>query len=111
MGQTVQLNLRLDAQVVQELEAMARRNRVTRTELVRNILLDGLCRRRLDSALERYREGEITLERAAMEAGLPLYDMMDEAARRGIRRAYTAEEIRQDAESLLRQVEGRRRMP
>ena len=105
MGQTVQLNLRLDPRVMQDLEAIARRDRVARTELARNILLEGLDRRRLDSALERYREGEITLERAAMEADLPLYDMMDEAARRGIRRAYTAEEIRQDAESLLRQAD------
>jgi len=104
MGQTVQLNLRLDPQVMQELETIACRDRVARTELARSILLDGLRRRRLNSALERYREGEITLERAAMEAGLPLYDMMDEAAQRGIRRAYTAEEIRQDAEFLLRQV-------
>jgi hypothetical protein len=60
-------------------------------------------------ALERYRRGEISLERAAMEARLPLYELIDLCQREGIQAPFTPEEIRLELQDLLALVDEEKR--
>ena len=100
-----QLNLRMDPGLLKELEEVARQEGVSRTEMARRMLVEGIKRLRVQRALERYRRGEISLGRAAAEANLPLYEMIDLALREKIPAPFTPEEIREEAKELLALVD------
>ena len=81
---TRQVNLRLEADLIAALEAAALDEALDRGMMIRKLLIRGLSRRRLDRAMELYQLGEISIGRAAEDAGVSHYDIMDEAERRGI---------------------------
>ena len=59
----------------------------------------------LENAVARYRKGQISLERAAMDARLSLYEMMDEMRRQGIPLDQTGpEEAREEIRALLTEL-------
>jgi len=101
-----QLNLRVDPSLLKELENVARQEDVTRTEIARRILVEGIERLKVQRALAKYRRGDISLERAALEAGLPLYEMIDLILREKIPAPFTPEEIREEAQELLTRASG-----
>ena len=60
---------------------------------------------KIEQAVSRFQKQEITLARAAEEAGLSLYEMMDELQRRGIALDQsTPEEARREIQTLLKQM-------
>jgi TDG/mug DNA glycosylase family protein len=81
---TEQVNLRLEADLIAALERAAREESLDRGTMIRKLLIRGLSRRRLDRAMEQYQLREISIGRAAEEAGVSHYDIMEEAERRGI---------------------------
>lgn len=81
---TEQVNLRLEADLITALERAAREESLDRSTMIRKLLIRGLSRRRLDRAMEQYQLGEISIGRAAEDAGVSHYDIMEEAERRGI---------------------------
>ena len=101
-----QLNLRVDAGLLKELETVARQEGVTKTEMARRVLTEGVKRWEIQQALAQYRRGEMSLGRAAAAAGLPLYEMMDLVQRERIPAPFTPEEIREEAQELLARVDG-----
>ena len=102
MARTVQLNVRLEADVVHELEKIAAAEALRRSDLVRKYVIEGIRRWKLEHAIGRYQRGEITLERAAVEAERSVYEMMEELRRRGIALDQsTPEEAREAIRKLL----------
>lgn len=79
-----QVNIRLERQLLDELDEMAVEESVDRAELARRLLRDGLKRERLMRAVRRYREGEVSAARAAEEARISLYEMLDRIHAEGI---------------------------
>jgi len=108
MARTVQINLRIETQVAHELERIAEAEALRRTDLIRKYLIEGIRRWKLEQAITRYQRGEITLERAAVDAGLSLYEMMDQLRRRGIALDQTTpEEAREAIIALLAREQSR----
>src|SRR2546428_3961087 len=58
--------------------------RLSRSEIARSALREGVRRLRMEKALARYLNLEFTLSRAAQYAGVPIRDMADLAAAKGI---------------------------
>lgn len=81
---TKQVNLQLEADLIATLERAAQEESLDRGTMIRKLLIRGLTQRRLDRAMEQYQLGEISIGRAAEEAGVSHYDIMEEAERRGI---------------------------
>lgn len=100
-GATRQLNVRVPENLIEELERIAAEEQADRASIVRRLLAEGLQRWRLEQALQMYRRGQITKERAAELAGVSIYDIMDELRQRGTVAQYTLEELREDL-ALLR---------
>jgi predicted HTH domain antitoxin len=84
MNQTVQLNLRIDAELARHLDRIAEQESLRKTDVARKYLVEGVRNWRLEQAIRRYQQEQASLERAATDAGLTLYEMMDELRRRGI---------------------------
>jgi len=95
-GATRQLNVRVPENLIEELERIAAEEQTDRASIVRRLLAEGLQRWRLEQALQMYRRGQITKERAAELAGVSIYDIMDELRQRGTVAQYTLEELRED---------------
>jgi hypothetical protein len=79
-----QVNLRLERELVDALDAIATTENVDRTEIARRILVDGVRRSRVDRALRDYAGGRVTAWKAAGDAGVSLYEMLDRIHEAGI---------------------------
>ena len=90
------LSVRVPREVREGLEELARLEGRDKAEVVREILVEGVRERRIEAALRLYREGKVTLWKAAELAGLSLWEMVEEAGRRGVPVQYGFEELMED---------------
>lgn len=81
---TEQVNLRLDEQLVRELEEMAEHEHLDRAALVRKVLVQGLARERLEYAIQKYVIREISLGRAAEIARQSPHEFLATLAQLGV---------------------------
>ncbi|MDQ3689671.1 MAG: UPF0175 family protein, partial [Chloroflexota bacterium] len=80
----LQVNIRLERDLLEELDEMAEAESLDRTELARRLLRQGVKRERIVTALRRYKEGEVSAARAAELARISLYEMLDRIHEAGI---------------------------
>src|SRR2546427_1056149 len=78
------LQVRVDEDEIEDLDELAQEMRLSRSEIARSALREGVRRLRTEKALARYLNLEFTLSRAAQYAGVPIRDMADLAAAKGI---------------------------
>ena len=81
---TVQVNLRLEPELIRNLQAAADAESLERGTMMRKLLIQSLSGWRLDHALRRYQAGEISIGRACEESGRSHWEMIELAQARGI---------------------------
>jgi predicted HTH domain antitoxin len=81
---TEQLNIRIDKNVVQEFEDLAKQEHLDRAALVKKALIDGLQQERLNFAVQKYALQEISVERAAEIAKISIHEMLAILSRLGV---------------------------
>ena len=79
-----QVNIRLERDLLDQLDELATAESIDRAELARRLLREGLKRERVHHALRTYREGEVSAARAAEAARISLYEMLDRIHEAGI---------------------------
>jgi predicted HTH domain antitoxin len=72
-----QINLRVSADVAADLDTLAEQSHVTRIDVARQILLEGIQQRKRDRAVELCRNGKLSKSRAAELAGISMWELMD----------------------------------
>jgi len=77
MSERYQVNIRLDRNLVEEIDRLADEDAIDRSEMARRLLGTGLAARRMRRALDDYRAGNATAWRASKIAGVSLYEMLD----------------------------------
>jgi predicted HTH domain antitoxin len=92
---------RLPQETLDEIEAIAKKEQVDRSELIRRLLDAALRQRRVDEAANAYRDGKVTLWRASEMAGLTLRGMMDVVKDRKILVPYSVEDLDRDLEYVM----------
>lgn len=90
------VTVRLPPEVLEEIEDIADRERIDRSEIIRRLLDRALALRRIDEAVVSYREGKVSLWRASEMAGLSLREMMDVLNERRVELNYGIEELERD---------------
>lgn len=93
--------LRLPEEVLEEIESLSREEGRKRSELLRELIGEGLREHRVERAVEAYRAGEASQGRAAELAGIPLSAFHRELKRRGVTLRTTPEELAEEAGDLL----------
>jgi predicted HTH domain antitoxin len=96
-----QLNIRIPKKLDRELEALAEVEHVAKIDMARQLLWEGIARRRQEVALKLYEQGQVSKNRAAEIAGLSLWDFTELAERRGVRWDYSLEEAKQELQRVL----------
>ena len=81
---TEQINLRLDRQTVAALERLAESQSLDRSVVVRRMLQDGIQRWQRNNALASYQRGDISIGRAAEEAGISVWEAIALAREAGV---------------------------
>jgi predicted HTH domain antitoxin len=89
----LQVNMRLERDLIDDLDDLARESSLDRAELARRLLRDGLRHERLELALRQYRRGEVSIGRAAEIARVSLYEIIDQVHDEGIPYALEASEL------------------
>jgi predicted HTH domain antitoxin len=93
------LQVRVDDEEIDDLDELAEEMKLSRSELARSALREGVRRLRAEKALARYLDLEFTLSRAAHYAGVTIREMAELAAARGIPFfRYSLDELRRDRE-------------
>ena len=97
---------RLPRDMLREVERLAKKLKVDRSELIRRLLDFALQQKRIEEAVRAYQEGKVTLWKAAEMAGLSLREMMELARVRKIAVSYTIDDLRRDIEYVRRKTRG-----
>jgi len=93
------LQVRVDDDEVQDIDHLAEDLNLSRSEVARNALREGMRKLRIERALARYLNLEFTLSRAAQFAHVTIQEMARAASERGIPFfRYSLEELRRDRE-------------
>ena len=99
-----QLNLRIPRKLARELAALAEVEHVAKIDMARQLLWEGIARRKQEVALKLYDQGKISKSRAAEIAGLSLWEFSDVVTQRGTRWDYSVEEAKQELQRVLSEV-------
>lgn len=95
---------RLPRKTLQEIERVAEKEKVDRSELIRRLLDAALQQRRVDEAIRAYQDGKVTLWKAAELAGLSLRRMMELTREKKIPIPYTTDDLERDLEYVKRRT-------
>jgi len=79
----------------------ARERGIPKTRALRELVLEGVRRWRLKRALNLYREGRVSLWRAARMAGVPLSRMIEIAASERLPVHYGVEDLERDFKAVF----------
>lgn len=103
-ARSVQINIRVPGKIASDLDKLAAHERASRVALTRQILLDGIERRKQALALRLYRETKASKSRAAEIAGISLWEMMDLIDQLGTPAPYTLQDAVEEVRRLVAEV-------
>ena len=96
------MTTRLPQKTLEEIEAIAEKEKVDRSELIRRLLDAALRERRIHEAVKNYRDGKVTLWRASEMASLSLREMMEIMKEQKVPAPYTIDDLDRDLEYVKR---------
>jgi predicted HTH domain antitoxin len=99
-----QLNIRIPQKLARELEDLAQTEHIAKIDIARQLLWEGVARRKQELALRLYAGGKITKARAAEIAGVSLWEMVDLVERQGVRWDYSIEEAKAEIKEVMKQA-------
>jgi len=95
------VSTRVPDEVAKDLQEIEREEKTDRATVVRKLLARAIEQWKMDHALRLYREGKVTLWRAARMAGVTLREMMEQAAKQGIQFSYGEIDLEEDIKAAL----------
>lgn len=91
---------RLPLELVQELELIEDVEQSNRSTTVRRLLASAIQQWKLEHYVRLYGDGKLTLARAAREAGVSLWEMIDYARAKKVPAQYDLEDLQQDLQTI-----------
>tara|TARA_B100000315_G_C14202252_1_gene418171 strand:- start:41 stop:340 length:300 start_codon:yes stop_codon:yes gene_type:complete len=98
---TETISVRIDKPELEEIERISGLEKKTKSSVLREVLERGIKGKKLEIALEKFRDHEITAWRAARIADLPLTQFLDILVAKGIDFHYGIKELKEDFEGLI----------
>ena len=95
------VGVRLPLGLVRELELIEEVEQSDRSTTVRRLLASAVHDWKLKHYARQYGEGKVTLARAARDAGVSLWEMMDYARSRKVPAQYELEDLQQDLKTIF----------
>ena len=99
MAETV--SVRIDKLDLEDINEISKLEKKTKSNVLREVLEMGVKEKKLEIALEKFRNNKATAWKAARMAGIPLTQFMDILVQKGIDFHYGVKELREDFEGLI----------
>lgn len=99
---TVLTTVRLPERIMKTLDEKAGEEGLDRTTVLRKLLEESIKEWKIEKAANKYKQGRISLGKAAEIAELPVDETMEELARRGIKSDLTVEEYKESLVTALK---------
>lgn len=99
MAETV--SVRIDKEELKEINELSKLERKSKSNILREVLEKGIMEKKLEIALEKFRNKEATAWKAARIADVPLTQFLDILVHKGIDFHYGQKELREDFEGLI----------
>ena len=96
------ISARLSKERLKLVEEIAKKERVDKSTVLDRALEEYAKEWKLRTAVESYREGSITLSRAAEIAGISIWEMIDTLGKRKVQLQYDVEDLEEDLKALGR---------
>jgi metal-responsive CopG/Arc/MetJ family transcriptional regulator len=91
------ISVRIEANVLKELNRFEKRMCAGRSEIIRRLLLEAIANVKMKNALEDLKTGKISIGKAAQEADMNVWEMVDLAKKNDIDWVgYDEEELEKD---------------
>ena len=107
MRKEYMVGARLPSELVRELELIEGIEQSDRSTTVRRLLSRGIQNWKLEHYVRQYGEGKVTLARAARDAGVSLWEMIDYSRARKVATQYDLEDLKQDLGVIHGSLENR----
>jgi len=95
------ISTRIPDDIARDLKEIEKEEQTDRATVVRKLLARAIEQWKMERALRLYREGKVTLWRAARLGGITLREMMELAAKQGIQFKYTSKDLEEDINAAL----------
>ena len=99
MAETV--SVRIDKTELQKINEISRLEKKTKSDVLREVLEKGIKEKKLEIALEKFRDKDISVGKAARIAQMPLSQFMDVLVEKNIDFHYGIKELEEDFEGLI----------
>ena len=93
---------RVHEAVVKDIDYVAKEENTDKSKVIREILSEGVKSKLLELSLKKYAKREVSSERAAELAKMPLADFMLKAAESKISMNYSAESLEKDFRAAVK---------
>lgn len=98
------VSTRVSNDMAKDLKEIEKEEKTDRATVVRKLLAKSIAEWKLEKALTLYQEGKITLWKAARNADLSLWEMMEITKQRKTPFHYTLEDFHEDFEAALKEA-------
>ncbi len=92
----VTTSVRLPKEMIEEIERLSKDEGIDKGTLIRRLIMESLKEYKIKKALELYREGKVSLWKAAEMAGITYREALEELRRRNIPFRYDLEDLKVD---------------
>ncbi len=92
---------RMEPEIIDIVNRVSEENKIDRTSAIKILVYAGWKELRLEKALALYKEGQISVDKAAKIAELTVSEMMEVIAAHGIKSDETIEEYRRGVKVLM----------
>ncbi len=99
MAETV--SVRIDKEELKEIDELSKIEKKTKSNVLREVLELGLKDKKLELAIEKFRNKEASIGKAAKIAEVPLSQFMDILVEKNIEFHYGIKELEEDFEGLI----------
>lgn len=100
------VHTRLPSELVRELELIEDVEQSDRSTTVRRLLSKAIRQWKLEHYARLYRDGKLPLARAARDAGVSLWEMLDHAHTSKVSAQYDVEDLRRDLGTISGNLHG-----
>jgi len=95
------LGARMETEILEIVDKVSEEKKIDRTSAIKVLVRAGWKELTLEKALELYRNGKVSIDKAAKIAGITVSEMMDKIAEHGIKSDETIEEYREGIKMLM----------
>ena len=95
------VSVRIDKPELTEIEELSKLEKKTKSSILREVLEKGIKEKKLEIAIDKFRNNEATAWQAARMANITLSQFMDILVQKGVDFHYGIKELKEDVESLI----------